>query len=254
MIKTISLFSGSGGLDLGFLKTGSFEVLMANDFNKWACDTYRTNIGDHILCDDIKNIKGIPNVDLIIGGPPCQGFSTANPNRAFEDPRNWLFKEYSRILVESNPKVFLMENVSGMLTLDGGRVHRLILQEFENLGYTVKYKLLDASNYDVPQKRRRLIIVGVRNDISVEYKFPEPVCHPPLFGLKPTVRDAFNMKLKSWEDDPNDNPSKLSLLNYERVKYIPPGGSMKDVPFELQNNSDLKRAMRRLSLNCRSSA
>jgi DNA (cytosine-5)-methyltransferase 1 len=246
MYKVISLFSGSGGLDLGFLQTKRFEVVMANDFNQFACQTYRNNIGDHIICDDIKNVKG-QKVDVIIGGPPCQGFSTANPNRAFDDPRNWLFKEYSRIIQESNPKIFLMENVSGMLTLDGGKVYKAIKEEFERIGYRTVDSILNTVDFEVPQKRRRLIMVGVRKDIDAKYTLPTPILQPPLFGQYRTVGDALMDKLDN-EKDPNDNPANISQLNAERLKYIPQGGAMKDVPKSLRNNSDPKRSMRRLHM------
>lgn len=125
-VKVISLFSGSGGLDLGFLETGKFEIIYANDFNYQACETYTHNIGNHIVCEDISKLKNLPKADVIIGGPPCQGFSTANPSRSFDDPRNQLFKEYARIIKEVQPKVFLMENVSGMVTMQNGKVFELI--------------------------------------------------------------------------------------------------------------------------------
>lgn len=245
MIKTISLFSGSGGLDLGLLKTKKFNIVLANDFDKSACESYTHNIGNHIIHSDIRELKNLPSVDLIVGGPPCQGFSTANPNRAFDDPRNWLFKEYSRIISEVNPKVFLMENVSGILTLENGKVFNLIKKEFQNLGFNLYESLLNAKFYDVPQSRNRVILVGVRNDIDVRYEFPSPVVNPPLFGNFISVGDAIlNFDFK--KDDPNHSISKLTDLNLRRIKHIPEGGSMKDCPEELWNNSDLKRSMRRL--------
>jgi DNA (cytosine-5)-methyltransferase 1 len=245
MIKTISLFSGSGGLDLGLLKTKKFNILLANDFDKCATESYSHNIGKHIVHSDIRELKNLPEADLIVGGPPCQGFSTANPNRAFDDPRNWLFKEYSRIISEVNPKVFLMENVSGILTLDNGKVFNMIKAEFQNLGYNLYETLLNAKFYEVPQSRNRVILVGVRNDLKVKFHFPSPVLNPPLFGKFISVGDAilnFDFKI----DDPNHSISKLTDLNLKRIRHIPEGGSMKDCPEELWNNSDLKRSMRRL--------
>ena len=167
--KILSLFSGSGGLDLGFLSTGKFEIVLANDFNLQACNSYAHNIGNHIICDDIANIKDVPKVDLIVGGPPCQGFSTANPARAFDDPRNQLFKEYARLIRENKPKMFLMENVSGMMTMKNGEVFKQIKKELSECGYTLYDKLLNARDYGVPQNRRRIIIVGVRNDIKDKF-------------------------------------------------------------------------------------
>jgi DNA (cytosine-5)-methyltransferase 1 len=243
--KLISLFSGSGGLDLGFLKTKRFDIVLANDIEKAACDSYRHNIGDHILNDDIRNLKNLPKSDVIIGGPPCQGFSTANPNRAFDDPRNWLFKEYSRIINEVQPKVFLMENVSGMLTLENGKVFKIIKDELRKNGYTLNERLLNAKDYGVPQSRNRIIIVGVRDNIKKKYDFPEPITNPPLIGKYVTVGETIlNKKFK--KDDPNHKIGNLTDLNFRRIQTIPEGGSMKNCPKSLQNNSDLNRSMRRL--------
>ncbi len=244
-IKTISLFSGSGGMDLGFLKAKGFKVILANDFNKEACASYKLNIGDHVVHEDIRKLKNIPKADLIIGGPPCQGFSTANPKRAFNDPRNMLFKEYARIITEANPKVFLLENVKGILTLDGGNVFKLIKKEFESLGYTLYNQVLNAKDYGVPQSRNRVILVGVRNDLNLKYEFPKPVKSRSKYGKTIAVGDVIlNKKFK--KTDKNHSISNLSELNTKRIKHIPEGGSMKDCPPELWNNSDLKRAMRRL--------
>lgn len=245
--KVLSLFSGSGGLDLGFIQTNMFEVVLANDINPNACETYRANIGEHILCQDIRDLSDLPEVDVLIGGPPCQGFSTANPNRAFDDERNWLFKEYKRILLQTQPRVFLMENVSGMMTLEKGTVFELIKSELTEAGYRIQTKVLNAVDYGVPQSRRRVIIVGVRNDIAQEYFFPPPKVVPPLFGQFSTVGDAFSSQINT--NNPNHSVSKLTDLNQERLKHIPQGGSMVDCPEELRNNSDLKRAMRRLSMD-----
>ena len=245
-IRTISLFSGSGGLDLGLLQTGRFNIVLANDINQDACSTYKFNIGNHITCCDIKSLNILPEAELMVGGPPCQGFSLANPNRAFDDPRNWLFKEYVRILKQVKPYVFLMENVSGILTLESGNVFKLIKHGFEESGYRLTEKILNAVDYEVPQNRNRLILVGIRKDIEEKYKFPDPVIIPPLFGSYRTVKDAI-LDNKIDINDLNHSIGKLTPLNKKRLKHIPPGGSMQDCPEELHNNSDLKRAMRRLA-------
>lgn len=246
--SVVSMFSGSGGLDLGFLATNRVEIVLANDINKYACESYAKNIGNHILCQDIRELKNLPQADIVIGGPPCQGFSTANPNRSFEDPRNWLFKEYARILSEANPSIFVMENVSGMVTLENGTVLRMILKELEHQGYKVQYKILNAKDYETAQSRRRTIIVGTKKSLNSKYSYPHPVVNPPLFGRYLTVGDVLLNKPINGSSH-NHDVAKLSSLNASRIKYIPQGGSMKDCPVELQNNSDLKRAMRRLHLN-----
>jgi DNA (cytosine-5)-methyltransferase 1 len=244
-LKVISLFSGSGGLDLGFLATGKFEIIFANDFNYTACETYAHNIGNHIMFEDIAKLKKIPKAEIIIGGPPCQGFSTANPARSFDDPRNQLFKEYSRIIKDVKPKLFLMENVSGMVTMEKGKVFKLIKKELTSCGYTLYDNLLNARDYGVPQSRRRMIIIGVRNDINQKYEFPKPTHNEENYvTVGATIIDKPIPK-----SNPNHKVSNITDLNLKRVKHIPEGGSMKDCPENLQNNSDLNRAMRRLHRN-----
>lgn len=244
-IKVISLFSGSGGLDLGFLATGKFEIIYANDFNKQACKTYSHNIGEHIVCDDIANIKDLESADVIIGGPPCQGFSLANPSRSFEDPRNHLFKEYARLLKEVKPKLFLMENVSGMVTMQKGKVFEIIKKELSSCGYTLYSKLLNSKDYGVPQSRKRIIIIGVKDGIGKSFTFPSPTHSEDNYvGVGNALFD-----LPIDDKNPNHLVGKLTKLNLERIKCIPEGGSMKDCPPNLQNNSDLNRSMRRLHRN-----
>lgn len=242
-IKVLSLFSGSGGLDLGFIATGKFEVVYANDFNQKACETYAHNIGDHVVHDDIARLTDLPQADVIVGGPPCQGFSTANPARSFDDPRNQLFKEYARIIAQVKPKMFLMENVAGMLSMQKGKVFELIKKELSNCGYTLYDKLMNAKDYGVPQSRRRIIVIGVRNDLPQPFEFPEPTHSVEDYV---TVGEALiDRPIK--QENPNHKIGKLTALNLKRIQYIPEGGSMKDCPPELQNNSDLNRSMRRLS-------
>jgi len=240
--KVLSLFSGSGGLDLGFLATGKFEIIFANDFNKAACETYAYNIGKHIIFEDISKLGNFPKADIIIGGPPCQGFSTANPARSFDDPRNHLFKEYSRIIKDVKPKLFLMENVSGMVTMENGKVFKLIKKELSSCGYILYDSLLNAKDYGVPQSRRRMIIIGVREDIDAKFNFPLPSHNENNYA---TVGEAIINKPIS-KNNPNHVIGKLTELNLKRIQQIPEGGSMKDCPEKLQNNSDLNRSMRRL--------
>ena len=245
-LRVVSLFSGSGGMDLGFLNTGKYDIILANDIFREAVQTYEHNIGKHIVLDDIANFKGLPSADIVIGGPPCQGFSLGNPNRAMDDPRNWLFKEYIRVLHEVNPSMFVMENVQGMRTLAEGKLYEFIKKELEAAGYKIKDDVLNAVDYGVPQHRRRNFIVGVRDDLKFKYRFPAPLVYPPLQGRYMTVGDAL-LQPPIPKDCPNHEASKLTPLNQERLKHIPPGGAMKDIPEHLRNNSDPKRAMRRLA-------
>lgn len=174
-MKVVSLFSGAGGLDLGFIKAGH-EIVWANDNFPDAVKTYRKNIGDHIVCEDISKIPSdqIPDHDILIGGFPCQGFSVANSKRGEHDERNKLYLELLRVLVDKQPKFFLAENVKGILSLMKGAIFEMIISDFENAGYKIKYKVLNAANYGVPQKRERVIILGVRNDIQFDLEHPEP--------------------------------------------------------------------------------
>ncbi|MBS0646052.1 MAG: DNA cytosine methyltransferase [Verrucomicrobia bacterium] len=174
-MKVVSLFSGAGGLDLGFIKAGH-EIVWANDNFPDAVKTYRKNIGDHIVCEDISKIPSdqIPDHDILIGGFPCQGFSVANSKRGENDERNKLYLELLRVLVDKQPKFFLAENVKGILSLMKGAIFEMIISDFENAGYKIKYKVLNAANYGVPQKRERVIILGVRNDIQFDLEHPEP--------------------------------------------------------------------------------
>ena len=245
MIRAISLFSGSGGLDLGFLNTGKYSIEYANDIDTHACRTYEKNIGNHIECCDITDINPTSKANIVIGGPPCQGFSTANPNRLITDPRNWLFREYLRILEKITPECFLFENVSGILTLEQGKLFGLIVKLFEDSGYSVSHETLDAANFGVPQHRKRVFIVGIRKDLNKRFKFPPPKINPPLFGSFKTVGETIlNLRINS--KDSNHRISKVSSLNALRLEHIPPGGAMKDCPPHLRNSSDPNRAMRRL--------
>ena len=190
----VSLFSGCGGMDLGFKQAG-FEILWANDFFKEAVDTYKLNIGDHIVLGDITQIPSsdIPdNPDIITGGFPCQGFSIANNNRSMQDERNFLYKELLRIIRDKQPKFFVAENVKGLLSMENGEVIKMIVKDFEDIGYKVDYKVLNAAEYGIPQMRERVIIIG--NNIGVENPFPT-ITHyidKPVPGLQkcPTVADT----------------------------------------------------------------
>jgi DNA (cytosine-5)-methyltransferase 1 len=175
MYKVLSLFSGAGGLDLGFKKVG-FDIVFANDFDADACDTYRQNLGDHISCSDIKDIKSssIPDeCDVILGGFPCQGFSVANNKRYIDDPRNYLYREMIRIIADKKPKIFVAENVKGMMTLGKGKAFQQIQEDFRNIGYEVSAHLLNTANYGIPQSRHRVIIIG--NNIAVKNIFPDDI-------------------------------------------------------------------------------
>ncbi|MGL5712939.1 MAG: Alw26I/Eco31I/Esp3I family type II restriction adenine-specific DNA-methyltransferase [Paraclostridium sp.] len=172
--NAVDLFCGAGGLSLGLCRAG-IDVKVAVDIDKHACETYKLNhpetkvIQGDLTTDETKNeifnsVDGV-DVDLICGGPPCQGFSNAGL-RMIDDPRNLLFKEFVTIVENKMPKVFIMENVEGLLSMNNGKTYESIIECFSNVGYKVRGHKLNAAEYGVPQKRKRVIIIGVRDDIA----------------------------------------------------------------------------------------
>lgn len=174
-MKVISLFSGCGGLDLGFEKAG-FEIPVANEFDKTIWETFKINHPKTRLIEgDIRNIKetDFPDeIDGIIGGPPCQSWSEAGSLRGINDERGQLFFDYIRILKDKQPKFFLAENVSGMLANRHSDAVRNILKMFENCGYDVSLTLVNAKDYGVAQERKRVFYIGFRKDLKIKFVFP----------------------------------------------------------------------------------
>lgn len=197
-LTAVSLFAGAGGLCLGFRNAG-VRILYANDFNKDACATYRLHSPEvTVVQGDISKIaaEDIPDADLLIGGPPCQGFSIGG-SRNEADPRNQLYKEYLRVLTAKQPKACVFENVKGLLSMSGGEVFKQILSDLDTAGYTVFYQVLNAKDYGVPQSRERLIVVGFRKDLGVtdfvipKYTGPSMTIGDVLKGLpEPAPEDV----------------------------------------------------------------
>lgn len=173
--KFIDLFSGIGGFHTGAAKAGG-KCVMASDINETANKSYFENYGIQPRGDiyQIKS-KDIPKFDLLCAGFPCQPFSQVGPKGAFEDERGLLIFQILRILKDCQPKAFLLENVKGLLSIQGGLVFRTIVEELEKSGYKVQTKVLEAKDYGTPQLRKRLFFVGIRNDIDAEFSFPAPV-------------------------------------------------------------------------------
>lgn len=177
----VSLFSGAGGLDLGFHNAG-FEIIWANDFDKYAVQTYRENFDNVIIYDDINNIdfEDIPDADVIIGGFPCQPFSMMGSGLGFDDVRGTVFFTVADLIKKkidkgAKPKVVILENVRRLLTHDGGNTFKVIKHIMEKeLGYKVFYKILNSSDFGVPQTRNRIFIVCFDNQ-DVEFTFPETI-------------------------------------------------------------------------------
>ena len=181
-MKVVSLFAGCGGLDLGFEKAG-FEVIWANEFDKTIHATYRLNHPKTELnTSDIRNLsaKDVPDCDGIIGGPPCQSWSLGGKCLGIEDERGKLVYDYIRIVMEKKPKFFVMENVPGMVTSKHIKAFNEFLDLFRNAGYRIRYELMNAADYKIPQDRLRVIIVGIRDDLDVEYLFPTKLDSNPV--------------------------------------------------------------------------
>jgi len=277
-MKIIDLFAGAGGLSLGFKKAG-FEIVLSNEIDEWASETYKRNHPSTIvITKDIQEIKDLKkfkkkyelsNIEGIIGGPPCQGFSLAG-KRDNNDPRNSLFKEFIRFVIFFKPKFFVMENVKGLLsakTKKGEKVYDIIIKEFNKAGYNVGTKILNSSHYGVPQERERLIFIGFKKDI--EYKsdliFPkqkinkfisteEAISDLPLINAgegeekQKYTKSAKNKYQKIMRTRSNNVYNHVAMRHTERIierfKQIKWGQSVKDVPFEhsavKRNNPKIK--------------
>lgn len=184
--KIVSLFSGAGGLDKGFEKAG-FNIIWANEYDSTIWETFEYNFPNTIL--DKRNIEEIPSIDIpdaigIIGGPPCQSWSEAGALRGIDDSRGQLFYEFIRILRDKKPLFFLAENVEGMLAQRHAKALANIKRLFKEADYNLSFKLVNANNYNVPQDRKRVIFVGYRNDLNLQFEFPEE------FDYKPILKDA----------------------------------------------------------------
>ncbi len=232
--NSIELFAGGGGLALGMAKAG-FHHIMLNEFNKDACATLRTNRPDwNVIEGDVHEVdfsQYAGQVDFLSGGFPCQAFSYAGNKGGFKDTRGTLFFELARAVKETRPKVFMGENVKGLLTHDGGRTLEVIKNTIAELGYTlVAPKVLKAIMYQVPQKRERLILVAIRNDIAdkVKYKFPDP------YERVVTLRDAFFKGVLYDCDVPESVGQKYPQRKKEIMEMVPEGGFWKDLPDEVQ--------------------
>ncbi len=176
-MNVVSFFAGAGGLDLGFQKAG-FNVVWANEYDKDIWETYEKNHKKTTLDRrSIVNIESdeVPDCDGIIGGPPCQSWSEAGSLRGINDKRGQLFYDFIRILEAKQPKFFLAENVSGMLLERHSEALKNIKEMFKKAGYRLSFKLLNASDFDVPQDRKRVFFVGIREDLDFEFQFPQPM-------------------------------------------------------------------------------
>ena len=227
--KQISLFSGCGGMDLGFEKAG-FNIVWANDFDSDAQAVYSLNLGK-IDKRDILTVgeDEIPDGDILTAGFPCQPFSNAGNRKGIHDSRGMLYKECLRIIAKKMPKVIVFENVKGLLStkyIDGRNLADVIVEDLSsmnNIGYNVVYQLVNAADYGVPQNRQRVLFVGVRKDLGKTFVFP-------------SKQNKEQLSIKNILDVPADAENHvdwpLSPQALDMIKYIPEGGSWKDVPYE----------------------
>ena len=256
-LRTIDLFCGAGGLTRGFVDTGHFEPVWANDINEYAARTYNENFGDHCVAGDIVSILAdptfvVPTADVVIGGPPCQGFSLLNKNRD-GDPRKQLWRPYLEVIERSGARAFVMENVPQLLASDE---YVEIQAEARRLGFELKPMKLCAADYGVPQTRTRAVILGLRGMDPAAY-FPPIKTHYNPDKVAPNA-DGYVARAKKWvtvrdviADLPNpvgtevrDVPPPLDLhfgrsptpLSKERYEAVPEGGNRVDL---LQNRPDI---------------
>ncbi len=228
----IELFAGAGGLALGLEKAG-FHSLGLVEFDRYACDTLRKNRPNwNVIHDDIANISskdltevfGIAKgeLDLLSGGAPCQAFSYAGKKLGLEDTRGTLFYHYALFLKQLQPKVFLFENVRGLLSHDNGRTYQIMKQVFKETGYSIQEKVLNAWDYGVPQKRERLIVLGVREDLEDTIT----ISYPEVHSYKPVLRDILL-------DVPDSEGMRYSKEKEAIFALVPQGGYWRDIPEEI---------------------
>lgn len=230
--SVLELFAGAGGLAVGLEKAG-LKCVALNEIDKWACQTLRTNRPKwNILEGDIKNFnfsKYHNKVDVVTGGFPCQAFSYAGKKLGLNDARGTLFYEFARVVQEVNPSICIGENVRGLLSHDNGKTLKGMISILDEIGYNVvPVQVLKAIHYRVPQKRERLILVGIRKDISIQFEYPKP--YKKIYNL----RDA----LKKGELYPTDVPSsegaKYPAYKKDVMELVPPKGYWRDLPLEIQ--------------------
>lgn len=240
----IDLFSGAGGFSLGFDRA-NFKNIFSLDIESEFCKTYKANFPNHTLItkdictliqEEIKELIRNQKVDVIIGGPPCQGFSIAgNIGRKFvDDPRNNLFKEYARVVSIVKPSFFVMENVARLYTHNKEETKKEIINTFENMGYKVRCQILNSSDYNVAQIRKRVIFIGTLKNIEIQ--FPKKNSKNIL-----TVKDAISHfpSLNSGESSalPNHVAMKHTSQMLEKMKHIPDGGCRKSIPEKIRPKS-----------------
>ena len=230
--KVLELFAGAGGLAVGMEKAG-LKCVALNEIDKWACNTLRKNRPNwNVLEGDIKSFsfKEFKNkVDIVTGGFPCQAFSYAGKKLGLSDARGTLFYEFARAVTEVNPPICIGENVRGLLSHDNGKTLQGMISILDEIGYNVvPVQVLKAINYNVPQKRERLILVGIRKDIDINYEYPKPF--KKVYNLKDALK-----KGELFECDvPISEGSKYPKSKVDVLNLVPQKGYWRDLPLDIQ--------------------
>lgn len=226
----VELFAGAGGLALGLEQAG-FDNLLSNDFDKDSCNTLKLNrpdwkvyhepieqLAERDLLSELNLVKG--ELDLLSGGYPCQSFSYAGKRLGLNDVRGTMFYYFAKVLEQLKPKMFLAENVKGLVNHDKGKTLSTMINVFEEIGYKVQYKVLNAWDYGVAEKRERIVIIGIRNDLDVDFSYPEP------HEYKPVLRDVL-------KNVPKSEGAKYPQSKKEVFDLVPPGGCWRDLPDDI---------------------
>ncbi|WP_303859949.1 DNA cytosine methyltransferase [Alkalibaculum bacchi] len=212
-MNIVSLFSGAGGMDLGFRKSG-FDIIWANEFDSTIWQTYERNHSTPLDKRDIRKIplNEIPDCDGIIGGPPCQSWSEAGKSLGIRDERGKLFYNFIEVLNNKKPKFFVAENVSGMLAPQHRAAVNSLLSLFDKAGYKIYIKLLNAADYKIPQDRKRVIFIGFLKEIPIKYEFPKPLSRK--VNLKDAIWDLRDTALPALENN-KTNRDQCTVPNHE---------------------------------------
>ena len=228
-MKAISLFSGAGGLDVGFQKAG-VDIIWANDFDKDACATYKANIGNHIHCGDIESLKSnlyqkAQNIDLVFGGPPCQGFSVAGKMDP-HDPRSKHIWTFAEIVKEINPKAFVMENVKALGKLKKWEpLRNELLETFRDAGYIVNFIILNSSEFNVPQARERVFFIGFKGSSTIAPDLMKMI--EPYKTESQTVREALGILDKAGTgNNKNTVKAKITITANPIMRKSPYAGML----------------------------
>jgi DNA (cytosine-5)-methyltransferase 1 len=230
--KVLELFAGAGGLAVGLEKAG-LKCVALNEIDKWACQTLRNNRPNwKVLEGDIKAFdfsEFQDKVDVVTGGFPCQAFSYAGKKLGFADARGTLFYEFARVVKEVNPLICIGENVRGLLSHENGKTLQGMISILDEIGYNVvPVQVLKAINFRVPQKRERLIVVGIRKDIVAKYEYPKP--HNRIYNLEDALKksELFDCNV------PKSEGSKYPQSKIDVLKLVPQKGYWRDLPLKIQ--------------------